>query len=66
MQLHTTYRHRDELLGMKSDHTMNLTAVFQKTECNGIILTHPMPDLSTVLERNLHLKGNRNSEGVAN
>ena len=50
---------------LKSEHTMNVTAVFWKTECNGIILTHPMPDLSVVRKRNLYFKGNRNIEGDA-
>ena len=37
----------------KSEHTMNVTAVFRKTECNGISLTRPMLDLSVVLKRTL-------------
>ena len=48
---------------LKSEHTMNVTAVFGKTDCDGIILTHPMPDLSVDLNRNLYLKGNRNIVG---
>ena len=42
---------------------MNVTAVFRKTDCDGIILTHPMLDLSVDLNRNLYLKGNRSIVG---
>ena len=37
----------------KSEHTMNVIAVFRNTECTGISLTHPMLDLSVVLKRTL-------------
>ena len=48
---------------LKSEHTMNVTAVFRKTDCDGIIRTHPMLDLSDDLNRNLFLKANGNIVG---